>query len=124
VTSYRLAQKPKLNNKISIIIDFENQAASPGLLKKIYETSEEHYFQTIHRILIVNLNLEGLDPNFGTVVKSCPNKGLISVYDKEYKQNLIQTVKMSSFISMYGGLKKYTQSYNLCNNKITFDFDV
>lgn len=120
----RLFKKPKLLNKFMVILDFEEEKASPAILKHLYEISQQHYFNVVYRIAVVNLNLETLDPNFVQAVKSCPDKELITIYDKDYKRNLIKVTKSESFIALYGGNRKFSNNYYLANSEVGFDFDV
>lgn len=110
-------------NKLSILLDFENKYADAEILKKIITVSEEHYFGVVHKIFILNLKLETLSSEFVEVVKTCPKKNLITIFDKSYKQNIIKSVRPESFLSLYGGMKTYKPSYNLSNDQICFDFD-
>lgn len=107
-----------------VILDFEGEKASPAILKNLYQISQQHYFNVVYRIAVVNLNLETLDANFVQAVKDCPDKDLITIYDKEYKRNIIKVTRPESLLVTYGGNRKFSNNYLLSNPEVGFDFDV
>jgi hypothetical protein len=124
ILPFLLKKNRKLWNRISILIDFENQDCQPSLLKILLEVSEDHYLGVVHRIFIVNLNLQTVSTEFVDIVKGCKNKELIIIFDKNYQQNLVKYIRGDQYLCLYGGVKKYSKSYNLASGINSFDFQL
>lgn len=109
-------------NKLTILLDFENLDADSYIIEKLYDVSYNHYLGVIERVFIINLNLDILSQEFIGVIKNSAKDDMFVIFDKNYKQNLLQYIRPDQFLTFYCGEKKYCNEYNFSNEEVCFDF--